>query len=382
MLPGKPVLSRLLGALYEAAADASKWDVFLGQFVRVMRASSAGILMHDMRSNQHSVVQQFGLDPDDVRAYYNHAPAIKDIWTTRAQPVTRTGWMGVSQQLCGATELVRSEFYNECLHKLNIMHGIFGVVRYDGPFIANISVYRTARLEPFDSGELEFLSFFMPHLQRAFRLHFNLADLRTRNASLQNALDLVGTGIFVFASTGRVQFMNRSAADLLARRDGLFCKGESLRAEKPQESAPLEFLIREATATGLGNGLKSGGATFISRKSRPPLRIVVTPVRSLRLGAEQPAAAIVFVIDTAQQIRPRNEILRTLFGLSPAECRLALLSADGRSLAEISQELGVSRNTLKTQIASIYAKTGVSRQSQLVRLLLQFPDECPGQPGE
>jgi DNA-binding CsgD family transcriptional regulator len=109
---------------------------------------------------------------------------------------------------------------------------------------------------------------------------------------------------------------------------------------------------------------------------------VVAPARSLQLGTQRSAAAIAFVIDAAQRIRPRNEILRSLFGLAPAECRLALLLGDGKSLSEISQELGVSRNTLKTQIASIYAKTGASRQSQLVRLLLQFPGEANSPAGE
>jgi len=382
MLPGKPVLSQLLGSLYEAAADVGRWEGFLGEFVRVMHASSAGLLMHDLRNNQHSVVQQFGLDPADVREYYNQVPEIQDIWTTRARRVTQTGWTGVSGQLCAENELCRSGFYNECLQKLKILHGMFGVIHQDLPFIANISIYRSTRLEAFEPPEVEILNFFMPHLRRAFQLHFQLADLRTRNESLQRALDLVLPGVFVFESTGKVQFMNRSASDLLARQDGLFCKGERLRADQPQESAALEFLVREATATSAGNELSPGGATFVSRKSSPPLRIVVAPARSLQLGTQRSAAAIAFVIDAAQRIRPRNEILRSLFGLAPAECRLALLLGDGKSLSEISQELGVSRNTLKTQIASIYAKTGASRQSQLVRLLLQFPGEANSPSGE
>jgi DNA-binding CsgD family transcriptional regulator len=97
------------------------------------------------------------------------------------------------------------------------------------------------------------------------------------------------------------------------------------------------------------------------------------PVQGSQLGVDS-AAAVGFAIDPAQRIRPRNEILYSMFRLTPAECRLALLLADGKSLTEISQDLGVSRNTLKTQVASIYSKTSTARQSQLVRLLSQFPD--------
>ncbi|MGA7905952.1 MAG: helix-turn-helix transcriptional regulator [Candidatus Sulfotelmatobacter sp.] len=52
--------------------------------------------------------------------------------------------------------------------------------------------------------------------------------------------------------------------------------------------------------------------------------------------------------------------------------RSAMLLADGHPPAKIAEMLGVSRNTLKSQLTSIYGKTGTSRQSQLVRLLLRI----------
>jgi DNA-binding CsgD family transcriptional regulator len=80
--------------------------------------------------------------------------------------------------------------------------------------------------------------------------------------------------------------------------------------------------------------------------------------------------AVAFVCDLAERVRPAQEILRTLFGFTPAECRVALLLGDGHAQREISQMLGVSSNTLKSHLASIYAKTNTSRQCQLVRLLM------------
>ncbi|OLB23510.1 MAG: hypothetical protein AUH15_03155 [Acidobacteriales bacterium 13_2_20CM_55_8] len=375
MLPSKERLSRLLGSLYDAAANADLWDVFLKDFVDLMHANAAGLLMHNFRGNRHSVLQQFGLDPDDVRVYYNQTSESTDIWTARARSVIQTGWTGISEDLCAADELRGSEFYNECLRKLNIFHGIFGVIHQGDPFIANIGVYRSARREGFEPAQLEILNFFMPHLHRAFQLHFQLADLRTRNESLQIALDMLPTSLLIFDAEARILFANRSATDLLSHADGLLSKRERLRAERSEQSTVLETLIREATAAGIGKGLTDGGTAFISRKSGPPLRIVVIPVRGLYLSGQDSAAAVAFVIDPAQRIRPRNEILHLLFGLTPAECRLALLLGDGKSLSEVSQEIGVSRNTVKTQSASIYAKTSTSRQSQLVRLLSQFPDD-------
>jgi DNA-binding CsgD family transcriptional regulator len=63
--------------------------------------------------------------------------------------------------------------------------------------------------------------------------------------------------------------------------------------------------------------------------------------------------------------------LRSRFGLTAGEARVALemTSAEGRAAA--AQRLGVSVATLKTHLVRIFEKTGVSRQAELVRLLLE-----------
>jgi LuxR family maltose regulon positive regulatory protein len=57
--------------------------------------------------------------------------------------------------------------------------------------------------------------------------------------------------------------------------------------------------------------------------------------------------------------------------LTTAELRLLPLLATHLSLAEISERLVVSRNTVKTQAISIYRKLGVSTRSETVRRMQQ-----------
>lgn len=373
MLPTKRVLSDLLGTLYDAAANPDLWDVFLRGFVQLAHANSTALLVHDFKDSQHNVTRQFGLNPDDVRIYYNESNGIEDIWTANARPLSHTGWTAVSESLAPSRVLVRSPFYNECLKKLHVFHGMFGVIEQKGPVLANISVYRAKNGTAFDASESELLNFFMPHLRRAFQLHFRLADLQTQNVSLQAAVDMSPAGMIFFDSSGRILCMNRTASAVVSKNDGLLATRERLRAEHIQESASLDLLIRQATATSVGKGLYPGGGIHISRRSLPPLYLMVVPLRSLQLGLSKSAAVVVFIVDSSRRLRPAAEILSGLFHLTQAESRVALLLGDGKSLSEIAQILGVSRNTLKTQVASVYSKTLTSRQSQLVRLLAQFP---------
>jgi len=113
----------------------------------------------------------------------------------------------------------------------------------------------------------------------------------------------------------------------------------------------------------------------IARRTGSSLFITITPVRDLDPHQPDAVAAIAFISDPQRRKRPRSETLSALFGLSPAESRVTILLADGKSLAEISQLLGVTRNTVKTQLSSIFSKTKTARQSQLIRLLAELPPQ-------
>ena len=80
--------------------------------------------------------------------------------------------------------------------------------------------------------------------------------------------------------------------------------------------------------------------------------------------------ATVILRDPARRLRLAAADLEQLFSLSPAEARLAQLLADGLSMDEAAMQLGVSRNTVRSQLQAVFAKTGTNRQGDLVRLLL------------
>jgi DNA-binding CsgD family transcriptional regulator len=61
-----------------------------------------------------------------------------------------------------------------------------------------------------------------------------------------------------------------------------------------------------------------------------------------------------------------------LFGLTPAEARLAGLLVEGQSVNEIAEGLKLSRETVRNQLKIVFAKTGAHRQGELVALLSQF----------
>ena len=86
-------------------------------------------------------------------------------------------------------------------------------------------------------------------------------------------------------------------------------------------------------------------------------------------GAERPAV-VIFLRDPESRSQPSHEIVMRLFDLTPSEAVLATLLADGMTLDEASDEMGIRRNTARAHLRSIFSKTGVTRQTTLVRVLL------------
>jgi DNA-binding NarL/FixJ family response regulator len=108
-------------------------------------------------------------------------------------------------------------------------------------------------------------------------------------------------------------------------------------------------------------GICAGGTVLISRRARPPLQVLVTPIRASTLRLSGKIAVAVFIHDPSRPQGPADTLLRSLHGLTRAECRVALLSSDGRGPREIAGKIGVTENTVRSQIKSIYNKTGVKR---------------------
>ena len=361
-------ISMLLGSLYDAAANPNQWTPFLRSLAQATRAQSAGLVLRDEERNFHTISHSWEMDPELCRLYERHYHSV-DVWAQRGRSYA-TGAVLASESLCPLAELRSTEVYNDLMVPSHIEHGLFAMVQSDGVSLNSVSLFRPPSLPEFGVRELEFLQFLSPHLERAFKLYLQFSEMKAASAGFETALDMLSTGLIFFGTKGNVVLMNRSAMACVAERDGLLATREALRAERSAESALLEKTISQAASALNGNALSAGGTVMISRRSRPPLQIQISPIRNSVIQTSQPIAAVAFVNDSLRQHRPTQEVLRVLFGLTPAECRVALLLGDGHAPRKIANMVGVTDSTVRSQIKSIFSKTGVRRQGELIRLLL------------
>jgi DNA-binding CsgD family transcriptional regulator len=99
--------------------------------------------------------------------------------------------------------------------------------------------------------------------------------------------------------------------------------------------------------------------------------VAVAPLAARAAGSFFGArpAAVLIITDPEEVIELPEGRVQRLFGLTPSEARIATRIAAGESIAEIAAENAVSKNTVRSQVQSVFAKMDVNRQSELVRLL-------------
>jgi DNA-binding CsgD family transcriptional regulator len=132
-------------------------------------------------------------------------------------------------------------------------------------------------------------------------------------------------------------------------------------------------LLIQALA-GLAKTHGVGVQSFPSRPRRQePAVVHVVPAARLARDLGDDGLAVLVLAPVTTPAAPDTGLIRSLFGLSPGEARVARAIAQGRTIDQIAEESGVSRETVRTQVKAILAKTGTSRQAEMALLLAGLP---------
>jgi DNA-binding CsgD family transcriptional regulator len=199
------------------------------------------------------------------------------------------------------------------------------------------------------------------------RLHEQVRVLEERSW----ALEALAFPIINLAGNGAVLWANAAAEVFLSRGRALLLRDGRLRAEIPSEDAELQNVIRKSV-NRMRNGLsvqhvwlrmtRGDDGTDVS------ILLASTPTKMGRLGMQ--AGFLVFVSTPCTDGETITCRLRKIWGLTEAEAELALQLSSADGLPAAAKKLGISRNTAKTQLASIFLKSGARRQGELMRKIL------------
>lgn len=364
-------LYNLTGALYESATETSVsgWQSTYERISKVVSSGPGTIHFRHKKedffdpiadTNDHGFIDRFN-------SLYWHLLPYKDQFLG-----LRTGDRFMRTQDCPDDQFVDSELYQDHFEEI----GIFEVLHYclfdDERFAAGITFTRPRSKGRFTKKEEDFIDALVPHIQRAARLHLRLVEVNQDRHIMTEAWNRIDEGAVLVSSKGRVAFQNRAAEELLSSKSSIHVNRNGILAcGTARESAKLQSVINSVFTTSEGNHNFGGRFTINRPNGKQPLNITITPFKEQdRYARESEKFALVLISDPERLTASSEEALRSDYGLTKAEARLAKLLADGHPLGEVGEILEISPNTARTHLKRIFSKTETNRQSSLVKLIL------------
>jgi DNA-binding CsgD family transcriptional regulator len=187
-----------------------------------------------------------------------------------------------------------------------------------------------------------------------------------------HALAALGLAAFVCDPLGRVLAITPAARSALAERRILLIGGR-LRGHRPRHTCELDTAIRTA-ASSVGKA-QSGALPIVLRRERDPARLEVLDVIGLSVPGARPAAAPQVIVLLRGRPPDRSDaeaILVRGYHLTSAEAQIAARLALGEARETIAAGRGSSLQTVRTQIRTIFAKLGVTRERELTARVRQI----------
>ena len=370
---------RVLASLHETTFDDACW------------AATAVLIDAACRTKGNMLVFGERRSEDDVKIYFArffHRGQRREDWEReyyevyhpRDERAPRLNQLPDSQlvhvtELYTDQEMKTSPTYNEALSRSDSQNSLN--VRLDGPDGSNI-VWALA--DPIEAGgwgsaQVELIERLLPHLRQFVRVRGVLTDASALGTSLGELLATTRSGVIHLDRRGRIVEANDRALDILRRGDGLFDRGGFLSAWLPADNARLQRLLGRALPTFGGETAASGSMTIRRSFGLPRLVLHISPasIRQMDFRTRR-VAALVLVVDPASRPRIGQGLVATTLGLTPAESQVATLLAEGRTVRDIAAATGRQENAVYWLLKRVYKKLGISRQVDLVRLVLSLPE--------
>jgi DNA-binding CsgD family transcriptional regulator len=252
--------------------------------------------------------------------------------------------------------------------------------RYDMPWWAGLGfrvegrqwavpVLRSGGQGPFTREEADRMQHIVPHLRRMISMSEKLTLGRV--ATSLDMLDHMSVAALALDWRGRVVRTNQ-AAERLPGDDIRIVDGQ-LKATDRESDKRLQRLIAASVvsdATDLSRPCASVSVepVPIRRVGRQPLVVETMPAHGLFGDVLCQARALVLITDLATPAPALPERIASVLGLTAAEGRLVAQLVEGKELADAAERLGISIHTARSQVKSVFVKTGTHRQAELVAL--------------
>ena len=376
-------LARVLAALHEAALDEALWPAAAALMDEAIGTKGNAILVGEGPSDDVRIVfagfyRGGQRNPERERDYLENYH-LRDERVPRVRQLP-DGKVVHVRTLYSAEEIRTSPTYNEFCPRNESQNGLN--VRLDLTPGTHITwaIHDPVRGGDWRSDQITAVEHLLPHLRQFVRVRQVLSGAQALGASLSSQLDNSRLGIIQLDRRGCILEANSRALDILRQGNGLDDRAGALGAWFPADNTRLQTLLSGALPA-LGGQAAAGSMSIRRPGNARRLMVSINPVESppLDFGGRRVAALVLL---TEPRGRPSldAEVVADALGLTTAESQVAVMLSEGLSASDIAAASGRQASTVNTLIQRAYRKLGISRKTDLVRLVLSLADASTFQP--
>jgi DNA-binding CsgD family transcriptional regulator/PAS domain-containing protein len=362
-------LTETIGALtesvYRVLDEEGRWEHFLGEYARTLRSTMCSLHITNLHTAEWSASQVWGISDEELLEYYQNW---EDPWITRIDQATfREGEVRASQLICPDAELESTAVYQKFLQPHGWHYGAGVLIEASQQRHVLLVTLRPKSEGPLSTDELMLFGKIAAPVKRVIRSLASRSAADRITEALTKVFDGLGSGIAIINRDGQLFFSNRRFEKAIEGSRDIGVRDGVLQFLSPLAQRQFERVVSPGANSTQINSI------LLRTTGGYPRRLTFLTLGEIRNGipsAHEPAFALVLNDPNA---RPELDLERgqQLFGLTPAESKLAGCLVDGNSASEAAKMLGISLHTVRAQIKSLFGKTDTSRQADLISLLLR-----------
>ncbi|MDO1585301.1 helix-turn-helix transcriptional regulator [Rhizobium oryzicola] len=367
-------VSGMIGLVYETVLDQNMWPTVLELICQHLNVKASRIYWRDASNGQAQTVHSWGIENNFIRDHKERYVTLNPLYPISV--FVKPGQIFSSGDIIPNDEFRKSRFFTEWVEPQGFFDAaIFNIQRYQATAAA-FTVITGRDYGLVDERLRSKLRMLAPHLQRAALIRSELDATAQHAQSLEAALEQVEAGVFILDSAGHPLWANRTASNILTQ-------GSLLRAGAgglSLISAKADRILREG---------------LISASDRPeyilqhrPAMIRMTDAEGvewvaclMQLGQEsqtqaafervgKSARAALFIRKAEAVPISGIEAAARFYSLTAGEIRVLHVAMDMDTVAEMAETLGISPNTVKKHLSSLFGKMNVSRRAGLIKAVL------------
>lgn len=362
--------------LYSAAARAIKWHEALAPIARHLDAWAVKICGLNRDQDTVMYAHEAGSAPAEAALEYVREWHARDPRLPYLSSMEPGQWVSCHEvpDMCSLTG---HPFYQEYLLPFGGRFSSGTKIFEDGPESAMFVIMGSVEAQPLNPATLVLCQRLGDHLRNAVRLHGKSCLLTTEAAFGVRLLRHLRSPVALIDEDGVVIESNAAAQRLFEHSGAFMLNGRALQCRRPADQQGLQRALSDLRLNSpvlLGSPLPRKEKTFCRIQNTGKgfgYGVHLSAVRPDRtLGAfGRRALALMLIHDPAARPELDPQVVAAVYDLTPAEARVAVGIAAGLSPEEIGQRHGTALTTVRWQLKSVFAKTGVSRQAELASRL-------------